>query len=86
MVLDFCEVAGHYVLVVIDDYSRFPEVEKAVLSKLNRAFATYGVPQVVKSDNGPPFNGHEFAQFVDYLGFKHCRVTPLWQMVKWNAS
>ena len=93
MVLDFCEVAGHYVLVVIDDYSRFPEVEnkhstsvKAVLSKLNRAFATYGVPQVVKSDNGPPFNGHEFAQFADYLGFKHRRVTPLWQMVKWNAS
>ena len=93
MVLDFCEVAGHYVLVVIDDYSRFPEVEivhstsvKAVLPKLNRAFATYGVPQVVKSDNGPPFNGHEFAQFADYLGFKHRRVTPLWQMVKWNAS
>ena len=36
------------------------------------------VPQVVKSDNGPPFNGHEFAQFADYLGFKHRRVTPLW--------
>ena len=49
MVLDVYEVAGHYVLVVIDDYSRFPEVEivhstsvKAVLPKLNRAFATYG--------------------------------------------
>ena len=25
--IDFCEVVGHYVLVVIDDYSRFPEVE-----------------------------------------------------------
>ena len=36
------------------------------------------MPQVVKSDNGPPFNGHEFAQFADYLGFKHRRVTPLW--------
>ena len=75
--IDFCEVAGHYVLVVIDDYSRFPEVEivhstsaKAVLPKLDRVFAAYGVPQVVKSDNGPPFNGHEFAQFADYPGFK----------------
>jgi len=83
--IDFCEVAGHYVLVVIDDYSRFPEVEivhstsaKAVLPKLDRVFAAYGVPQVVKSDNGPPFNGHEFAQFADYLGFTHRRVTPLW--------
>ena len=63
----------------------FPEVEivhstsaKAVLPKLDRVFAAYGVPQVVKSDNGPPFNGHEFAQFADYLGFKHRRVTPLW--------
>ena len=25
--IDFCEVAGQYVLVVIDDYSRFPEIE-----------------------------------------------------------
>ena len=25
--VDFCEVAGHYVLVAMDDYSRFPEVE-----------------------------------------------------------
>ena len=83
--IDFCEVAGHYVLIVIDDYSRFPEVEivhstsaKVVLPKLDRVFAAYGVPQVVKSDNDPPFNGHEFAQFADYLGFKHPRVTPLW--------
>ena len=50
--IDFCEVAEHYVLVVIDDYSRFPEVDivhstsaKAVLPKLDRVFATYGVPQ-----------------------------------------
>ena len=83
--IDFCEVAGHYVLVVIDDYSRFPEIEvvhstsaKAVIPKLDRIFAAYGVPQVVKSDNGPPFNGGEFAQFAKYLGFKHRKVSPLW--------
>ena len=52
--IDFCEVAGHYVLVVIDDYTRFPEIEivhstsaKAVIPKLDRIFAAYGVPQVV---------------------------------------
>ena len=39
--IDFCEVAGHHVLVVTDDYSTFPDVEivhstsaKAVLPKL----------------------------------------------------
>ena len=29
--IDFCEVAAHYVLVVIDVYSRFPEVENCAL-------------------------------------------------------
>ena len=50
--IDFCEVAGHYVLVVIDDVSRFPEIEvihsssaKAVISKLNHIFAAYGIPK-----------------------------------------
>ena len=83
--IDFCEIAGHYVLVVIDDYSRFPEIEivhstaaKAFIPKLDRIFAAYGIPKVVKSDNGPPFSGHEFAQFANYLGFKHRKVTPLW--------
>ena len=51
---------------------------KAVLNKLDRIFGAFGVPQVVKSDNYPPFNGHEFVQFADYLGFKHRKVTPLW--------
>ena len=71
--------------MVIDDYSRFPEIEilhstaaKAVLPKLDRIFAVFGVPLVVKTDNGPPFNGREFAQFAEYLGFKHRKVSPLW--------
>jgi len=33
---------------------------------------------VVKSDNGPPINGGEFAQFAKYLGFKHRKVSPQW--------
>ena len=81
---DFCEVAGHFVLVIIDDYSRFPEIEvvhsssaEAVIPKHDRIFAAYGVPQVVKSDNGPLFNGGEFAQFAKYLGFKHRKVSRL---------
>ena len=36
---------------------------------------TFGV---VKSDNGPPFNGEEFAKFASVLGFRHRKVTPLW--------
>ena len=51
---------GEYLLVVIDAFSRFPEVEvpttvsaKAVLPKLDAIFSRQGFPEVLKSDNGP---------------------------------
>ena len=74
-----------YLLVVMDDYSRFPEVEivgstsaKTVIPKLDSIFACQGIPVVVKSDNGPPFNSDDFRNFVRHLGFTHRKVTPLW--------
>jgi hypothetical protein len=38
----------------------------------------FGIPRKVKSDNGPPFDSHHFANFAKQLGFKHHRVTPYW--------
>ena len=77
--------SGEYLLVVTDAYSRFPEVEiikstsfKSTVPKLDAIFARHGVPDILKSDNGPPFNSHEFGQFAAQLGFKHQKVTPLW--------
>ena len=79
--VDFCEVAGLYVPVAIHDYPRFPDIEivhstaaNAVIPKLDRIFAAYVVPEVVKTDNGE----HEFVQFADYLGFVFRKFTPLW--------
>ena len=90
--VDFCEVAGLYVLVVRHDYPRFPDIEivhstaaNAVIPKLDRIFAAYGVPEVVKTDNGPSFNEHEFAQLADYLGFVFRKVTPLMARGKWRS-
>ncbi|XP_014666346.1 PREDICTED: uncharacterized protein K02A2.6-like [Priapulus caudatus] len=72
-------------LVVTDDYSRFPEVEivsstsaAVVIPKLDAIFSRQGVPEVVRSDNGPPFQGSDFADFAADMGFTHRRVTPLW--------
>ena len=85
--IDFCGrfTGGEYLLVVIDAYSRFPEVEivsatssKITIPKLERIFATHGLPQFVKSDNGPPFPGQEFYQFMKELGAKHRPSSPLW--------
>ena len=62
--------SGDYLLVVIDDYSRFPEVEivsstssRAILPELDQIFSRQGIPSVVRTDNGPPFNGHEFKNY-----------------------
>ena len=67
----------------MDEYSRFPEVEiicstsaKTVIPRLRSIFARHGYPTVVKTDNGPPFQGQDFADFADICGFKHRRITP----------
>ena len=75
--------SGDYMMVVIDDYSHFPKVElltstsaKAVIPKPVAIFVRQGVPDILKSDNGQPFNGHEFEDFPNYVGFKHGKITP----------
>lgn len=49
-------------------------------------FARQGIPDVLKRDNDPPFNGHEFQNFADYLGFKHRRITPYWPKANGDAE
>ena len=49
-----------------------------VIPKLDKVFSEFGVPDVAKSDNGPPFNSKDFASFADDLGFKYRKVTPKW--------
>ena len=56
-----------------DNYTRFPEVEilksighTSVIRRLDKIFATHGIPAVAKSDNGPPFNGTKFENFAKY--------------------
>lgn len=93
--VDFCGSipSGDYLLVVIYEYSRYPEVEiaqstsaKSTIPKLDKIFSSFGVPLEVKTDNGPPFNGHDFADFSSYLGFKHRKITPLWQQANAEAE
>ena len=85
--------SGDYIMVVTDDYSRYPEIEilssvsaRAVIPKLDAIFARHGCPDVVKSDNGSPFNSHEFAQFAEYIGFKHRKITPFWPQANGGAE
>ncbi|XP_062581077.1 uncharacterized protein K02A2.6-like [Saccostrea cucullata] len=82
---DFCGSlpTGEYLFVVIDEYSRFPVVEivkstsaNTTIPVLDKLISTLGVPKVIKTDNGSPFNSHAFKEFAENIGFHHRRITP----------
>ena len=83
--VDFADVNGVYLLVLYDEYSRFPIVDivpstsaKTVIPRLDKIFSEFGIPSVLKSDNGPPFQSSEFKLFSAQLGFRHRKITPYW--------
>ncbi|GFO11777.1 Pol polyprotein [Plakobranchus ocellatus] len=49
-------------------------------------FSRFGTPSVLKTDNGPPFNGKEFSIFAQKYGFKHRKITPLWPEANGEAE
>ena len=76
---------GQYLLVITDEYSRYPIVDivdstsaNSVIPKLDKVFAEFGIPQTLKTDNGPPFNSKDFAAYCTHLGFRHRKITPEW--------
>lgn len=84
--VDLCgSFPSDYLLVVIDEYSRYPEVEilqcmsvRAIIPQLDKIFFTLGIPPEVKTDNGPPFQSSEYANFAIYFGFRCKKITSLW--------
>ena len=73
----------HYVLIV-DYFSRFIEViklrattSKAIIDALKSVFCRYGIPETVRSDNGPQYSSSEFATFARECNFHHVTSSPL---------
>ena len=76
---------GKYLLVITDEYSHYVVVDildsistTSVIPRLDKIFAEFGVPVSLKTDNGPPFNSHEFKIYASNTGFRHRRITPVW--------
>ena len=71
VVADFFSLEGHSFLAYADRYSGWLEVERLssstfrnVRSTLLRWFRTYGVPEEISTDGGPPFQAHEYNIFL----------------------
>ena len=84
---------GEHLLVIVDEYSRYPVVEvmhstsaNSVIPVMDKIFSMLGIPRTVKTDNGPPFNGEQFSKFAAYMGFHHRKITPLWPQANATAE
>ena len=69
-VTDIFHLEGHAFLVYADRYSGWAEVERLTGTSFHhvreaflRWFMTFGVPEEMAFDGGPPFNSSEFATF-----------------------
>lgn len=67
----------------VDTYSRMlwcVELNKTdfapTVRALNKIFAIWGRPDVIQSDNGPPFNSQRFTAYWEKGGIKHRTVYP----------
>ena len=48
----------------------------SVISRLKGVFARFGIPDVLVSDNGPPFGSVDFRDFTQVYGIKHTTSSP----------
>ena len=75
---------GAEVLVMKDTHSKMFIAEEVkstssqnVLPVIESAISLMGIPSKIKTDNEPPFNGHEIKEFCDVFGIEHTPLTPL---------
>lgn len=74
---------GHNFLVVVDAYSKWPEIciqtqttAAATIAKLRELFSRFGSPETIVSDNGTQFTSHSFEHFCKINGIQHIRTPP----------
>lgn len=80
---DLFEFDGKDYLICADYFSDFFEVDrlhgragKEVIGKMKAQIARHGIPDVIVTDNGPPFNSGEFRDFAANYEFEHRTPSP----------
>ncbi|XP_055634002.1 uncharacterized protein K02A2.6-like [Toxorhynchites rutilus septentrionalis] len=77
--------SGDNLLVIVDYFSRFIEVvvlkqttASLTVKALHETFCRFGMPESLKTDNGPQFRSDEFKNFCNQYGIKLRNSTPYW--------
>ena len=80
---DLFEWEGSHYLLTIDYYSKYIEVTRlttttssAVVHALKEHFSRHGIPEILRTDNGPQYVAAEFATFCKDWGITHRTSSP----------
>ena len=81
--VDFAEIEGWQVLVIIDVHSKWIKAvplrratAETTVSALQTFFSNFGLPEELVSDNGPQFTAQIFSDFCKFSGIKHSLTPP----------
>ena len=81
--IDFAEIEGLQVLIIIDFHSKWIEAKPlhtataaTTIQALKTFFSNFGLPDEIFSDNGPHFTAQQFQEFCKCNGIKHSHVLP----------
>ena len=77
--------SGEHLVVILDKFSRWVEVEvvhltttEHILRPLEKIFACHGFPLSITTDNARNLTSGEFEEYCRIRGIHHHTVTPLW--------
>ena len=81
--IDYAEIEGLQVLVIIDVHSKWIEAvpmhsatADTTINALHKFFSSFGLPEEIVSDNGTQFTAHQFQTFCERNGIKHSKTPP----------
>ena len=74
---------SYYLRTIINKYSKYSVVEvckstswEVMRPMLDRAMGMLGIVDSMTTDNGPPYNSHEFTKYAKAMWFRHRKCTP----------
>ena len=90
---DLFQIKGANYIVVVDYFSRYPEVIElksttltAIVEALKSIFSWHGISETVVSDSGSQYTSREFTSFAKSYNFCHVTSSPLFPQSNGHAE